>query len=75
MNKYIKLVSTILLSFTAFGCADYLDVVPDKTQDVSLLYSRKETAYRALATCYHYMPVYALIKSPIRLNKYFPFAH
>ena len=58
MNKYIKLVSTILLSFTAFGCADYLDVVPDKTQDVSLLYSRKETAYRALATCYHYMPVY-----------------
>lgn len=58
MNKYIKLVSTVLLSLAAAGCADYLDVVPDKTQDVSLLYSRKETAYRALATCYHYMPVY-----------------
>ena len=58
MNKYIKLISTLLLSVAAAGCADYLDVVPDKTQDVSLLYSRKETAYRALATCYHYMPVY-----------------
>ncbi|MBQ8421865.1 MAG: RagB/SusD family nutrient uptake outer membrane protein [Bacteroidales bacterium] len=58
MNKYIRLASAALLSLAAAGCADYLDVVPDKTQDVSLLYSRKETAYRALATCYHYMPVY-----------------
>lgn len=47
-----------ILALAASGCADYLDVVPDKTEDISLLYSRKESAYRALATCYHYMPLY-----------------
>ena len=58
MKKHIKLASLVLLTVFSASCADYLDVVPDKTEDVSLLYSRKETAYRALATCYHYMPVY-----------------
>ncbi|MCR5432901.1 MAG: RagB/SusD family nutrient uptake outer membrane protein [Bacteroidaceae bacterium] len=38
------------------SCSDYLDVVPDNTQEVSAIYNRKEMAYNALATCYHYLP-------------------
>jgi hypothetical protein len=34
--------------------------VPDKTQEISLLFDRRESAYRALATCYTYMPQYDL---------------
>ena len=33
-------------------------MVPDNTQEISALFNRKETAYRALATCYHYIPEY-----------------
>ena len=36
----------------------YLDVVPDNTQDIRALFNRKETAFNALATCYHYIPEY-----------------
>jgi hypothetical protein len=56
MRKYIKLILVSMLAF-AVGCADYLDIVPDKTEDVALLFEQRETAYRALATCYHYLPV------------------
>ncbi|MCF8370060.1 MAG: RagB/SusD family nutrient uptake outer membrane protein [Bacteroidales bacterium] len=40
------------------GCKDYLDIVPDKIQELELLFERKEEAYTALATCYHYLPKY-----------------
>ena len=38
------------------GCDKYLDIVPDKTQEVSLMFQRKEAAYPALVTCYSYLP-------------------
>lgn len=38
------------------SCNEYLDVVPDNTQEISALFNRKEEAYKALATCYHYIP-------------------
>lgn len=38
------------------GCKDYLDIVPEKTQELELLYERKQQAYKALATCYSYLP-------------------
>jgi len=41
---------------TLSGCGDYLDIVPDKTQQVDLLFERKEAAFTSLATCYHYLP-------------------
>ena len=44
----------LLLAITA--CNDYLDIVPDKTQELELLFQRKDAAYKALATCYHYLP-------------------
>ncbi|MDD3077508.1 MAG: RagB/SusD family nutrient uptake outer membrane protein [Paludibacter sp.] len=50
----IFLYSLPIIIFSA--CADYLDVVPDKTQEVDLLFQRKDAAYNALATCYHFLP-------------------
>ena len=56
MKKYINGFFVGLLTLAASGCSDYLDVVPDNTQEISALFNRKETAYRALASCYHYIP-------------------
>ncbi len=58
MKSIIKYFCIAALTLSASGCSDYLDVVPDKTQEVGLLFNRKEAAYRALATCYHYLPKY-----------------
>lgn len=48
----------IALVLIGVGCEDYLDITPDKTQEISLLFERKDKAYTALATCYHYLPRY-----------------
>ena len=58
MKKYLKyiLLSIILPVFTA--CGDYLNIVPEKTEDIMLLFEQRTSAYRALATCYHYLPVH-----------------
>ena len=54
--KYNLLFKLIALLFI-FSCDDYLDIVPDKTQELSLLlFEREETAYGALADCYSYLP-------------------
>ena len=53
MKKYLVL---IVLSLLSFSCDDYLDIVPDKTQELSLLFQRKNAAYTALVTCYSYIP-------------------
>lgn len=57
-RNILKYAFVSLLACMGSGCTDYLDVVPDKTQEISLLFDRKESAYRALSTCYHYIPVY-----------------
>jgi hypothetical protein len=46
----------IILLAGMFSCDNYLDIVPDQTQQVDLLFERKEVAYTALATCYAYLP-------------------
>jgi hypothetical protein len=46
----------IILLAGLFNCDNYLDIVPDQTQQVDLLFERKEVAYTALATCYAYLP-------------------
>ena len=58
MKKIFKYTFIGILTFMASGCSDYLDVVPDNTQEISALFNRKETAFNALATCYHYIPEY-----------------
>ncbi|MGY8920190.1 MAG: hypothetical protein ACKVJ4_07450, partial [Flavobacteriales bacterium] len=41
---------------TLTSCDEYLDIVPDQTQELDLLFDREESAYTALATCYSYLP-------------------
>ncbi len=38
------------------SCENYLDIVPDGTQQLNLIFNRKEKAYNALANCYSYLP-------------------
>jgi hypothetical protein len=51
-----KTIFLVLLLVLFGSCSDYLDIVPDKTQELELLFERKDAAYKALATCYHYLP-------------------
>ena len=53
MNKKIIIIG---LLFGMFSCDEYLDIVPDQTQQIDLLFERSEVAYSALATCYAYLP-------------------
>lgn len=53
-NKFVKI--TLLCLIALSSCENYLDIVPDGTQELSLLFNRKETAYNALANCYSYLP-------------------
>jgi hypothetical protein len=54
----MKILKYTLLLFIliAWGCTDYLDIVPEKTQELGLLFERKNEAYKALSTCYTYLP-------------------
>ena len=54
INKHIVILLGSIFIFT--GCENYLDIVPDGTQELSLLFNRKETAYNALANSYSYLP-------------------
>ena len=43
-----KIIIVLFFSIFAFSsCEKYLDIVPDGTQELSLLFNRKETAYNA----------------------------
>jgi hypothetical protein len=52
----VKLVIVLAVSTLLGSCKDYLDIVPDKTQELELLFDRKQQAFKALATCYSYLP-------------------
>jgi hypothetical protein len=56
--SFSKQLFAIVLTTASFlsSCGDYLDIVPDKTQEIDLLFERKEAAYKALATCYNHLP-------------------
>ena len=54
INKHIAILLGSIFIFTS--CENYLDIVPDGTQELSLLFNRKETAYNALANSYSYLP-------------------
>ena len=56
MKKYLLIFTVFCLTLAITSCNDYLDIVPDRTQEVSLMFQRKDAAYTALATCYSYLP-------------------
>ncbi|SMO83770.1 Starch-binding associating with outer membrane [Saccharicrinis carchari] len=55
MKKYTNILLVLLAALMLASC-EYLDIVPEKTQELSLVFERKEQAYKALATCYSYLP-------------------
>lgn len=62
MKIQFKIVIVLLLMFS-FSCSDYLDIVPESTQQIENLFDRKEKAYISLATCYHYIPKFDAVFS------------
>jgi hypothetical protein len=50
-----KIIICMLLLPWASGCG-YLDIVPDNTIEIEYLFENEEKAYKALSTCYTYMP-------------------
>ena len=54
MKNKLTLILIFIIALTS--CDDYLDIVPDQTQQIDLLFDREEAAYTALATCYTYLP-------------------
>lgn len=50
----LSLTTVVMLGLT--GCRDYLDIVPEKTQELELLFERRDQAFKALSTCYSYIP-------------------
>ncbi len=57
MKLKIKIIILLFFSIIIFSsCEKYLDIVPDGTQELDLLFNRKETAYKALANSYSYLP-------------------
>ncbi len=54
--KKLYILFAIISTLGLSSCDNYLDIVPDKAQEIELMFERKEAAYRALATCYHYLP-------------------
>ena len=56
MKSILQYFYSGIIIFNIVSCNDYLDIVPDRTQEVSLMFERKDAAYTALATCYSYLP-------------------
>ena len=40
--------SFLVFFIAVFSCEDYLDIVPDRTQEISLLFNRRESAFMQL---------------------------
>ena len=56
MGHKLRNLLFMTLIISIISCSDYLDIVPDRTQEVSLMFEREEAAYTALVTCYSYLP-------------------
>jgi hypothetical protein len=56
MKNYNKIIILSGLVLLLSACADFLNVVPEKTGSLDMLFDRRESAYKALATCYHFLP-------------------
>jgi len=55
LNKLI-VSGVILVTVLLSSCAKYLDVVPDNTLTLEDIFTKKESAYDALAKVYNYIP-------------------
>ena len=56
MKRFKTILYGIALTTLLSSCADYLDVVPDNTLTLEEIFTKKESAYNALARVYNYLP-------------------
>ena len=72
-NIFIKLFSFLILGMGTTGC-NYLDIVPDNTIEISSLFENRDQAYKALSTCYSYMPNFEKVHESMSLagDEYVP---
>lgn len=58
MKKISLYIVSALLFLGGTSSCDYLDIVPDNTQEITTLFETKDRALAALGKCYEYMPNY-----------------
>ena len=58
MKKISLYIVSALLFLGGTSSCDYLDIVPDNTQEIETLFETKDRALAALGKCYEYMPNY-----------------
>src|SRR5690606_39386675 len=56
MRSSIKIILTLIVGISFYGCQKYLDVVPDNIATIEDAYKDRVSAQRALATCYNHIP-------------------
>lgn len=66
--KYFKglLITAIAFGFSA--CSDFLDVVPDDSPTVEIIFENRVSAEKYLATCYRYLPSAGNYSDPSKLG-------
>ncbi|HIU54355.1 MAG TPA: hypothetical protein IAB03_00940, partial [Candidatus Gallibacteroides avistercoris] len=52
MKKISLYIVSALLFLGGTSSCDYLDIVPDNTQEIETLFETKDRAYAALGKCY-----------------------
>lgn len=61
---YIKLLSGIIAIIALAGCSDFLEVVPDDSPTVDIVFETRTSAETFLATCYSYLPYHSTSSVP-----------
>ena len=65
MKRFIKISLAIVpVVFLSQSCQDYLDIVPDDSPSIEIVFENRNSAQTFLATLYSYLPGYANISNP-----------
>ena len=56
MKRIIYNISALAMLLSMTGCNSFLDIVPDNIATMDHAFALRQTAERALATCYSYLP-------------------
>ena len=54
-----KIYYYLIILFIAFGCNDYLDILPDDKPELKDAFKDKYNAEKYLFTCYRFLPTFA----------------
>ncbi len=65
---YFKIISIVIIAFSLSACSDFLDVVPDDSPTVGIVFENRVSAEKYLATCYRYLPNMSEFSDPGKLG-------